>query len=205
MIGAPTAFVRARTGRPEMGGANPGRASGRTPLSRSRVGPAWATARLTVETSCSPSRSDRARMSPSDVGSRTGAVASTVVSQPSRWQTSDAAPSSVAARSDALRIANREQPCFRRHAHGFAPGERRDTNDPRASRRDLEVARIAAWDGVRARRLAAGCGGNATSVLRRLAWTGVFSAFGAVASIASQRAAAALWRVATGEEPPRTR
>jgi hypothetical protein len=39
-------------------------------------------------------------------------------------------------------------------------------------------------------------------VLRKLAWTGFFSAFGAVASIASQRAAAAIWRVTTGEEPP---
>jgi hypothetical protein len=42
-------------------------------------------------------------------------------------------------------------------------------------------------------------------VLRKLAWTGIFSALGAVATLASQRASAALWRVATGEEPPERR
>jgi hypothetical protein len=39
-------------------------------------------------------------------------------------------------------------------------------------------------------------------MLRKLIWTGVFSAFGAVATMASQRASAAVWRIATGEEPP---
>lgn len=39
-------------------------------------------------------------------------------------------------------------------------------------------------------------------MLRKLAWTGLFSAFGAVATMASQRASAAVWRLATGEEPP---
>ncbi len=39
-------------------------------------------------------------------------------------------------------------------------------------------------------------------MLRKLAWTGLFSAFGALATTASQRAAAAAWRVATREEPP---
>ncbi|HET7567482.1 MAG TPA: hypothetical protein VFJ91_05785 [Gaiellaceae bacterium] len=39
-------------------------------------------------------------------------------------------------------------------------------------------------------------------MLRKLAWAGLFSAFGAVATMASQRASAAVWRLATGEEPP---
>jgi hypothetical protein len=42
-------------------------------------------------------------------------------------------------------------------------------------------------------------------MLRKLVWTGVFSAFGAVATLASQRASAAIWRLATGEEPPEDR
>jgi hypothetical protein len=39
-------------------------------------------------------------------------------------------------------------------------------------------------------------------VLRKLVRTGMVSAFGAMATIASGRAAAAIWRLATGEEPP---
>lgn len=42
-------------------------------------------------------------------------------------------------------------------------------------------------------------------MLRKLAWTGVVAGLGAVATMASQRAAAAVWRVATGEEPPERR
>lgn len=39
-------------------------------------------------------------------------------------------------------------------------------------------------------------------MLRKLAFTGLFSALSAVASMASARAAGAIWRLAAGEEPP---
>lgn len=39
-------------------------------------------------------------------------------------------------------------------------------------------------------------------VLRRLVWTGLYAAVGAGATIVARRAAARIWRLATGEEPP---
>jgi len=39
-------------------------------------------------------------------------------------------------------------------------------------------------------------------MLRKLLWNGLFAAFGAAAAIAARRAAASVWKVATGEEPP---
>jgi hypothetical protein len=33
-------------------------------------------------------------------------------------------------------------------------------------------------------------------------WTGLYAAFGAAATVAARRAAAKVWRVTTGEEPP---
>lgn len=40
-------------------------------------------------------------------------------------------------------------------------------------------------------------------MLRKLIWNGLFAVFGAVAAIAARRLAAGVWKVATGEEPPR--
>jgi hypothetical protein len=40
-------------------------------------------------------------------------------------------------------------------------------------------------------------------MLRKLLWNGLFAAFGAAAAIAARRVAAGVWKVATGEEPPR--
>ncbi|MDE3026147.1 MAG: DUF4235 domain-containing protein [Acidobacteriota bacterium] len=42
-------------------------------------------------------------------------------------------------------------------------------------------------------------------MVRKLAWSGISAAFGAAAAIAAQRAATAIWRLATGEEPPERR
>jgi hypothetical protein len=39
-------------------------------------------------------------------------------------------------------------------------------------------------------------------MLRKLLWTGLYAAIGAVATLAARRAASGIWRVATGEEPP---
>ncbi len=39
-------------------------------------------------------------------------------------------------------------------------------------------------------------------MVKRLVWSGVLAAFGALASIASQRAAAMVWRRMFDEEPP---
>lgn len=39
-------------------------------------------------------------------------------------------------------------------------------------------------------------------MLRKLLWTGLYAALGAVATMASRRAASQIWRVATGEQPP---
>lgn len=38
--------------------------------------------------------------------------------------------------------------------------------------------------------------------MKRLMWSGVLAAFGALASVASQRAAAAVWRRMFDEDPP---
>jgi hypothetical protein len=39
-------------------------------------------------------------------------------------------------------------------------------------------------------------------MVKRLVWSGLLAAFGALASIASQRAAALVWRRMFAEEPP---
>jgi hypothetical protein len=39
-------------------------------------------------------------------------------------------------------------------------------------------------------------------MLRKLLWTGLFGVIGAAATILARRVAAAIWRVATGEQPP---
>jgi len=39
-------------------------------------------------------------------------------------------------------------------------------------------------------------------MLRKLLWTGLYGALGALATIVSRRTAARIWRTLTGEEPP---
>jgi hypothetical protein len=39
-------------------------------------------------------------------------------------------------------------------------------------------------------------------MLRKLLWTGLYAGMSAGATIAARRAAARVWRLATGEEPP---
>ncbi|HEY5661099.1 MAG TPA: hypothetical protein VIR59_09955 [Gaiellaceae bacterium] len=39
-------------------------------------------------------------------------------------------------------------------------------------------------------------------MLRKLLWTGLYGALGALATIVSRRTAAGIWRTLTGEEPP---
>lgn len=39
-------------------------------------------------------------------------------------------------------------------------------------------------------------------MLRKAMWTGLYTGFGAAATIVARRLAAKVWRVATGEEPP---
>jgi hypothetical protein len=39
-------------------------------------------------------------------------------------------------------------------------------------------------------------------LLRKLIWTGLYAGLAAAATMASRRAAAKIWRIATGEEPP---
>jgi hypothetical protein len=39
-------------------------------------------------------------------------------------------------------------------------------------------------------------------MLRKLLWTGLYGALGALATVASRRTAARVWRTLTGEEPP---
>jgi hypothetical protein len=39
-------------------------------------------------------------------------------------------------------------------------------------------------------------------VLRKVLWSGLYAGFGALATVAARRAASAVWRVGTGEEPP---
>jgi hypothetical protein len=45
--------------------------------------------------------------------------------------------------------------------------------------------------------------GNLDLVLRKLLWTALYGFFAALATIAARFAASRIWRVATGEEPPR--
>jgi len=44
--------------------------------------------------------------------------------------------------------------------------------------------------------------GQDRSVLRKLLWSALYGATGAIATIASRRAASRIWRTLTGEEPP---
>jgi hypothetical protein len=39
-------------------------------------------------------------------------------------------------------------------------------------------------------------------MLRKLLWTGIYGGLGALAAVASRRAATGVWRSFTGEEPP---
>ena len=39
-------------------------------------------------------------------------------------------------------------------------------------------------------------------MLRKALWSGLYAGFGAVATIVSRRAAAKVWEIGTGEEPP---
>jgi hypothetical protein len=39
-------------------------------------------------------------------------------------------------------------------------------------------------------------------MLRKLLWSGLYGALGAVATIVSRRTASRIWRTLTGEEPP---
>jgi hypothetical protein len=39
-------------------------------------------------------------------------------------------------------------------------------------------------------------------MLRKLLWTGLYGALGAIATIVSRRTATRIWRTLTGEEPP---
>ena len=39
-------------------------------------------------------------------------------------------------------------------------------------------------------------------MLRKLLWSALYGAFGALAAIVSRRAASRIWRTLTGEEPP---
>lgn len=45
--------------------------------------------------------------------------------------------------------------------------------------------------------------GNLDLVLRKLLWTALYGLFAALATIAARFAASRIWRVATGEDPPR--
>jgi uncharacterized protein DUF4235 len=44
--------------------------------------------------------------------------------------------------------------------------------------------------------------GYASRVLRKLLWTVLYAVLGAAATLFARRAAARIWRIATGEEPP---
>jgi hypothetical protein len=39
-------------------------------------------------------------------------------------------------------------------------------------------------------------------MLRKVLWTALYGAIGAIATVVARRAASAVWRVATGEQPP---
>ena len=42
-------------------------------------------------------------------------------------------------------------------------------------------------------------------MMRKVLWSAIFAAFGAAATFAARQTAAAVWRLATGEEPPQKR
>ena len=61
--------------------------------------------------------------------------------------------------------------------------------------------------GVRKARIQA-CSGlcfERPAMLRKVLWTGLTAALGALAAIVTRRSAAAIWRTLTGEEPPTKR
>lgn len=39
-------------------------------------------------------------------------------------------------------------------------------------------------------------------MLRKVMWSGLYAGFGAISTLAARRMASAVWRVATGEDPP---
>jgi hypothetical protein len=39
-------------------------------------------------------------------------------------------------------------------------------------------------------------------MLRKALWTGLYAAFGALATVAARRLSSRVWRLLTGEEPP---
>jgi hypothetical protein len=39
-------------------------------------------------------------------------------------------------------------------------------------------------------------------MLRKILWSGLYAALGAAATMGARRAAASIWRIATGEQPP---
>jgi uncharacterized membrane protein len=47
--------------------------------------------------------------------------------------------------------------------------------------------------------------GQTIGVLRKLLWTGLYAVMGAIATMLARRAAASVWRIATGERPPAKR
>lgn len=42
-------------------------------------------------------------------------------------------------------------------------------------------------------------------MVRKALWSGLYAAFGAIATLGARRTAASIWRLATGEEPPQKR
>jgi hypothetical protein len=40
---------------------------------------------------------------------------------------------------------------------------------------------------------------------RKILWSGLYAALGAVATLGARRTATSIWRLATGEEPPQKR
>lgn len=44
--------------------------------------------------------------------------------------------------------------------------------------------------------------GNIPQMLRKLLWTSIYGAIGALSTVVSRRGASVIWRRVTGEEPP---
>ena len=40
-------------------------------------------------------------------------------------------------------------------------------------------------------------------MLRKMLWTGLYAAMGAIATVLARKTATRIWRIGTGEEPPR--
>jgi hypothetical protein len=43
---------------------------------------------------------------------------------------------------------------------------------------------------------------TSSAMLRKVLWNGLFAVFGAAATIAARTAAARIWKLTTGEDPP---